>query len=135
MAQQPHPVAPPPQAPPCPAPSSGGSGLQPNIASLLAYLFGLVGGIIFVLIEKENREVRFHAGIHRLTSRTLRLHRVHRLHDHPGDHSSRVHRVLLDPLGAPAYLIVSIILMVRAYQGQIMKLPVIGDWAAQQAGL
>src|SRR5437899_4364801 len=50
---------PPPSAPP-PA-SSGGTGLSPNVAGLLCYLFGWIGGLVFLLIEKENREVKFHA--------------------------------------------------------------------------
>jgi uncharacterized membrane protein len=33
------------------------------------------------------------------------------------------------------FLIVWIMLMVRAYQGQIWRLPVIGDFAANQAGI
>ncbi|MEI7554354.1 Tic20 family protein [Candidatus Chlorohelix sp.] len=37
------------------------SGLQPNIACLLAYLFSLVGGIVILAIEKQNRFVRFNA--------------------------------------------------------------------------
>lgn len=37
------------------------TGLDQNIAGLLTYLFGIITGIIFVVIEKENRFVRFHA--------------------------------------------------------------------------
>jgi uncharacterized membrane protein len=37
------------------------SGMQPNVAALLAYLFGWIGGLVFILIEKENKFVRFHA--------------------------------------------------------------------------
>jgi len=40
---------------------SGGSGLAPNIASLLCYVCTIVTGIIFLVIEKENKEVKFHA--------------------------------------------------------------------------
>jgi uncharacterized membrane protein len=37
------------------------TGLQPNIAGLLCYLGAWVTGIIFLIIEKENKTVRFHA--------------------------------------------------------------------------
>ena len=37
------------------------TGLQPNVAGLLCYVATWVTGIIFLLIEKENRFVRFHA--------------------------------------------------------------------------
>src|SRR4030042_3753470 len=37
------------------------TGIKPNIAGLLCYLFGWVSGLIFLLIEKESKFVRFHA--------------------------------------------------------------------------
>ncbi|UCC18134.1 MAG: hypothetical protein JSU58_01040, partial [Dehalococcoidales bacterium] len=36
------------------------TGLDQNVASLLCYLFGWVTGIIFLILEKENKLVRFH---------------------------------------------------------------------------
>ena len=36
-------------------------GIQANVAGLLCYLFGWVSGLVFFLIEKENKFVRFHA--------------------------------------------------------------------------
>jgi len=40
------------------APKSG-SGLEPNIAAALSYIW--IVGVIFYLLEKENRFIRFHA--------------------------------------------------------------------------
>lgn len=37
------------------------TGLDENIAGLLCYLLGVITGIIFYIIEKENKFVRFHA--------------------------------------------------------------------------
>jgi uncharacterized membrane protein len=37
------------------------TGLAPNVAGALAYLLGPLTGIFFLVIEKENRFVRFHA--------------------------------------------------------------------------
>ena len=37
------------------------TGLDENIAALLSYIFGWVSGLIFFLIEKDSRLVRFHA--------------------------------------------------------------------------
>lgn len=49
-------------AQPAPEPqSSTSTGLDPNVASLLAYLFGWLSGLILYLMETQNREVRFHA--------------------------------------------------------------------------
>jgi len=42
-----------------PGASKSGSGLEPNIAAALSYIW--IVGVIFFLIEKENRFVRFHA--------------------------------------------------------------------------
>ncbi|PTD94336.1 hypothetical protein C9439_03305 [archaeon SCG-AAA382B04] len=41
--------------------SETSSGLDENIAGALAYLLGLITGIILLLIEKDNEFVRFHA--------------------------------------------------------------------------
>src|ERR1043165_9158041 len=37
------------------------TGIDANIAAALSYLVGFVTGVIFLLVEKENRFVRFHA--------------------------------------------------------------------------
>jgi uncharacterized membrane protein len=53
-----------PQEAPKPQPSGtggGGSGLAPNVASLLCYVCTIITGIIFLVIEKDDKEVKFHA--------------------------------------------------------------------------
>lgn len=55
-----NPVSPAPEIPPV-SPGPETSGLAPNIAAGLACLFSIVGGIIFLLIEKKNAFVRFYA--------------------------------------------------------------------------
>lgn len=40
--------------------SSGGTGLDPKLSAFLAYLLGIVGGIVFYAISKDSY-VRFHA--------------------------------------------------------------------------
>ena len=37
------------------------TGLDENIAGLLCYVLGWISGIIFFLLESENKFVRFHA--------------------------------------------------------------------------
>lgn len=44
-----------------PEPAETESGLDENVAGTLSYLFGFVSGLIFFLIEGDNRFVRFHA--------------------------------------------------------------------------
>jgi uncharacterized membrane protein len=73
------PSAPPPAEGPVPPTAQGASGtaagtstgLDPKVAALLTYLFGWVTGLIFFLIEKEHREVRFHAAQSILVSLTF----------------------------------------------------------------
>lgn len=40
---------------------STSTGLAPNVAGLLSYVLGPITGILFLVLEKENRFVRFHA--------------------------------------------------------------------------
>jgi uncharacterized membrane protein len=69
MTQDPRDVPPgPPTPPPYPAPpaTAGGvsatsTGLDPKLSGVLAYLFWIVGGILFLATEKQNQLVRFHA--------------------------------------------------------------------------
>ena len=49
------------QNPPPVQTAKSSTGLDENIAALLSYIFGWVGGLVFFLIEKESRLVRFHA--------------------------------------------------------------------------
>jgi uncharacterized membrane protein len=44
-----------------PATATGSSGLAPNVAGALSYVLGIITGVVFFVIEKENRFVRFHA--------------------------------------------------------------------------
>ena len=37
------------------------TGLEENIAGLLCYVLGWVSGVIFLILEPENKSVRFHA--------------------------------------------------------------------------
>ena len=41
--------------------TSTSTGIEPNVAAALAYILGLITGILFLVLEKENRYVRFHA--------------------------------------------------------------------------
>ncbi len=102
------------------------SGLQPNVAALLSYLAGFITGIIFFLIEKENKFVRFHAMQSILTFGGLFILQMI-LAFIP------VIGWILIPLISIASLILWIILMIKAYQGEEFKLPIIADIAEKQA--
>jgi len=49
------------QNPPPVQTTKSSTGLDDNVAALLSYIFGWVSGLIFFLMEKDSRLVRFHA--------------------------------------------------------------------------
>ena len=102
------------------------TGIQPQIAGLLCYLLGAISGLVFILVEKENKFVRFHALQSILTFGALFVLQA----------ISPVIPVLgwvLIPLIAILNLILWILLMIKAYQGEQFKLPVVGDIAEQKS--
>jgi uncharacterized membrane protein len=115
-----------------PAPKSG-TGLEPNVAAFLAYLFGWISGLVFFLIEKDNKFVRFAAMqsiILNVTAFVL------------GWVFSIIVTIvaaatlgfgallgLLVPVFWVGYLVVWIMLMVKAYQNVEWELPLIGKIA------
>ena len=100
-------------------------GMQPNVEALLTYVFGFVTGIVFIIIEKENKFVRFHAMQSILVSASLFVaHIILGFIPYIG----WILSILLSLLG----LILWILLMFKAYQGELFKLPVVGDIAEKQ---
>ena len=43
------------------SPAAPTTGLAPNVAGALSYILGPITGVLFLVLEKENRFVRFHA--------------------------------------------------------------------------
>lgn len=99
------------------------TGMNQNVAGLLCYLAGWVTGLIFFLIEKENRFVRFHAMQSIITFGGLSALSMI-LTFIPVFGWFMVATVI--PL---VWLILWILLMVKAYQGELFKLPMIGEIA------
>ena len=102
------------------------TGLEPNIAGPLCYLLGVISAVAFLILEKRDHEVRFHAyqslatfgGLFVLSAAAGVVPLI-----------GALVVTLLTPIG----LILWIVLMLKAYQGQRFKLPVVGDWAEDQA--
>jgi uncharacterized membrane protein len=116
-------------ASPVPATKSS-TGLDENVASLLAYVFGLVSGLIFFFIEKDSRLVRFHgmqstllAGVFWVGEMALWI-----LSTIIVIIISQISGLLAFVLGIGA-LIGWVMCMIKAYQGQYFKLPVLGNFA------
>lgn len=101
-------------------------GMKPNVAAPLSYLAGLLTGIIFYLLEKENKFVRFHAMQSIVTFGFFFLLNI-ALSFIP------VVGWGLMPMVGVVQLIVWVILMVKAYKGEKFKLPIAGDIAEKNA--
>lgn len=117
--------------------------LEENVASALCYVLIWITGIIFYLMEKENKTVRFHAMQSILTFLPL-----------------TIIGWIVGWIGAPSYgygyggmnyspgipaliylswiiwvimFILWIVLIIKAYQGERFKLPVVGDIAEKHS--
>ena len=101
------------------------TGLDENIAGLLCYVLGWISGLVFILIEKENKFVRFHAMQSIIVFGILNI---------AGIILGWIPFVglFLWPLISVLGLILWIVLMVKAYQGIMYKLPWAGDLAERR---
>ena len=102
-------------------------GLDENIEGLLAYLLGFVSGIILLLVEKESDFVRFHAM--QSTIIFLPLWIAIKIFSY----IPLLGWIIADLLGLIS-LVVWIVGMVKAYQGERYKFPIAGDLAEQWLG-
>jgi len=107
------------------------TGMQANIAGLLCYAVGWVTGLVFFLIEKENKFVRFHAMQSMIVFGALFILQI-AVGMFMGILAT-VHLGILIPLFnglvALVSLVLWVVLMIKAYQGEKFKLPVAGDIA------
>jgi len=100
-------------------------GIDENIEGLLCYVLGFITGIIFLVLEKDNKFIRFHAMQSIVTF--LALFVV----------SMVVGFIpflgwILSTLIGLVGLILWLLLMFKAYQGEMYKLPIAGDFAEKQ---
>ena len=97
------------------------TGLEANVAGLICYLGGWVIGLIFFLIEKENKFVRFHAMQSIITFGALTVLEI----------AFSVMPILdrLTPIIHLAFVGLWVLCMVKAYQGENFRLPIAGDAA------
>jgi uncharacterized membrane protein/ribosomal protein L40E len=106
--------------------------LEPNVAGLLCYLVGWITGLVFILIEKENKFVRFHAMQSIVTFGAFTVLWI------PFSILSQMDilRVLFGILQAVTGIlafVLWIVLMIKAYQGERYKLPIAGDIAEKNS--
>jgi len=95
------------------------TGLDQNVAGLLCYIAGWVTGLIFFLIEKDNKFVKFHAMQSIITFAAVFI-----LSFVP----------VINWFIWIVALVLWILLMVKAYQNVKFKLPGLGDLAEKWSG-
>jgi uncharacterized membrane protein len=102
------------------------TGIQQNLAGLLCYVLGWITGIIFLVLEKDNKFIRFHAvqsivvfGAITVVDIVLSLIPV-------------IGWIIAWLLGVLAFIL-WIVLMLKAYHGQMYKLPIAGNIAEQRS--
>jgi len=102
-------------------------GLDENIAAVVAYLIMPLSSIVLLVMEKNNNFVKFHAmqativGIILFVAMTISSMLVFVLIG-----------LLLMPIVGLVGLVLWLLLMFKAYKGEMYKLPVIGDIAEKQ---
>ena len=103
--------------------TNGGTGLPKNTAAALAYLLGWLTGVVMLLVEKD-KFVRFHAmqSIALFGGLTV-LQMVL---------GFTIVLALLVPLTWILELVLWLVCMWKAYQGEEFLVPVVGKWAKSQ---
>ena len=100
-----------------------GTGLPKNTAAALCYALGWVTGIIFLLIEKKDKFIRFHAMQSVVTFGILTVASLMPLIGW-----------ILSPFIMIIGFVLWLVLMIKAYQGEEFELPIVGKLARQWMG-
>jgi uncharacterized membrane protein len=129
------------QNPPPVQTTKSSTGLDENIAALLSYIFGWVSGLIFFLIEKDSRLVRFHAmqsillnavaivvGIGLWITWVVIAIVFSQISDVLGSLVGIIFGLLIFVFWL-LILIAVVMCLIKAYQKQYFKLPVLGNFA------
>jgi uncharacterized membrane protein len=115
------------------------TGMSANVAGLLCYVAGWITGIVFVVLEKRSKFVKFHAWQSIMTFGALTVVQII---------LSIIGTIAwtISPFGGPwlfAHILGIIVwvitvglwiaLMLLTYQGKMWKVPWAGNWAEKQA--
>ena len=117
-----------------PGPAAAPAGLTDNVASALCYVMGLITGILFLVLApyNQNRKIRFHAfqSIFFCVAWMAIWFGMMIVLAMP---FLGFVRLMLYPIISLGFFVLWIVMVIKAYQGQMFKAPVIGDFAEKQA--
>ncbi|PTL39429.1 DUF4870 domain-containing protein [Alkalicoccus saliphilus] len=101
------------------------SGLSQNTAAALSYVLGFITGLIFLFLEKDNKFIRYHAMQSIVISVSLII-----LNTVLGfiPFIGWFFNLILAPVG----LVIWIICIVKAYQGEWFEFPIAGPFSKEQ---
>ena len=108
-------------------------GLRQNVAATLAYAGGWASGIVFLLLEHENRTIRFHAMQSILSAGFIHLLSVVGGFVLSLTPATRANAMTFAWIVFGIGAVLWIVLMVAAYLGVRFRLPVFGDLAEKVA--
>ena len=103
------------------------TGLEENVAGLLCYVLGWISGLVFFLIEQENKFVRFHA------LQSIIVFGAFSVVIFILNFIPFIGWVISTIIGILGFVL-WIVLMVKAYQGTRFKLPWSGNLAEKYTG-
>lgn len=106
--------------------STTSTGLQENVASLLCYVLGWVSGIVFLILEPKNPNIKYHALQSIFVFGALSIaHMVF-------DWIPFIGFVIAPILGVLTFIL-WLVLMLMAYQNRKVKIWIAGDLAEKYA--
>jgi uncharacterized membrane protein len=106
--------------------------IDPNLAGALCYLFACISGILFFLLETQNKRIRFHALQSILMFTVLIFLSI----------GSAILAIVTDfvPFRLASstiwilHFVIWLVMIISTYQGKTIKIPGIGDFAQEQVG-
>ena len=109
--------------------------MEPNVAAGVSYILGWITGLIFFLMEKQNRFVRFHAMQSIILSVAASVLGIAADILSIGLAFTAIGCLFAPLLGliGLAFFVLWLICLINAFQGKYFKLPVIGDMAERWA--
>ncbi len=99
-----------------------------NLVAAVAYLFFFITGGVILFVEKDDKFIRFHAWQAVFISVALFILNIF------GSFLDRIPLVgsigsIYSVVISAGALVVWIVSMIKAYQGQVFKWPIVGNWA------
>lgn len=101
-------------------------GLDKNVACAMTYVLGWVSGLVFLLIEKKDKDIRFHAlqSIIAFGAITVIQIVVSQL---------PIIGSIISPIISLGCLVLWLVIMVKTYQGEKIVLPIVGPIAEKES--